>query len=95
MEFDHWHASSAGIMTHQYGREFGMPALIELPASSNNLFGTLLAGSPWRLRAGLGMADMLKQQALFVHNRMMKPRIFSNVSVPASVPASAIRTAAW
>jgi hypothetical protein len=67
-----------------------MPALIEVPASCMDRFGERARLLAWGRLSGVGMPNMLKQQAVFVHNRMMTILISSNASsIAATVPSLA------
>jgi hypothetical protein len=77
-------------MTHQYGIEFGMPALIEVPVSCWDRFGERSRLLARGMLGGVGMPNMLKQQAVFVHNRMMTILIsLSTRAIASTVPSLA------
>jgi hypothetical protein len=67
-----------------------MPALMEAPVSPGDRLGDRSRWLAWGRLGGVGMPNMLKQQAVFVHNRMMTILISSNASaLVATLPSLA------
>jgi hypothetical protein len=67
-----------------------MPPWIEVPMPLGDRLGEHSRLLAWGWLSGIGMPNMLKQQAVFVHNRMMTILISSNArAIVITVPVQA------